>query len=110
MGVDELLGRKAPSMLGDVVLVEGGGGSCLVDVLDGLPGIGLVTPDGDGAVAAGDLDEVVAVVRHRHELGQRGVAQYDVIWEGDVSDVEDHCLSPEIVPRAKSNRKTYLAN
>ena len=46
----ELLGRKAPGVLGDVVLVEGGCGSCLVDVLDGLLGTGLVTPEGDGAV------------------------------------------------------------
>ena len=110
LDVGALLGRKTPSVLDDVVFIEGRSSGRFVDVLDGLPGISLVAPDGNGVVAAGDFDKVVAMMRHCHELGQCGVSQYNVVRQGDVSDIEDHRLRPEIVPRAKSNRKTYLAN
>ena len=64
MGAGGLLGGEVFGVLVDVIFIKG-----FVDVLDGLPSVGLVTPDGDSAVAAGYLDEVVAMVRHRHELG-----------------------------------------
>ena len=73
LDVGGLLGGGAPSVLGEIIFVEGCHGSRLVDALGSLSGIGLITPDGDGAIAAANLDKVVAMMRHRHELGQRGI-------------------------------------
>ena len=67
--VGGLSGREATSVLGEIILVEGRRGSCFVDVLDGLPSIGFITPDSNGAIAARNLDKVVAMMRHCHEQG-----------------------------------------
>ena len=69
MEVSGLLEREALRVLGEIILVEGHRSGGFVDVLHGATGISLVAPNGDGAVAAEDLDEIVAMVRHRHELG-----------------------------------------
>ena len=68
LGVSNPFGGAAPSVLGEVFFIWRSRCCGLVGVLDGVTGVCLVAPDGDGAAAAGDLDKVVAVMRHRHEL------------------------------------------
>ena len=58
--------------------------------------------------SAGELDEVVGVVGHRHELGEGGVAEDGVVGQADVRDIEVDQLGALVGLRAKGDREPHL--
>ena len=57
---------------------------------------------------AGQLDEVVGVVGHCHELGEGGVAEDGVVGQADVRDVKVDQLSAVVGLCAKGDSKPHL--
>ena len=91
------------------VLISGkssGGG--LVGGLDSAGGILDVSLDGDGAPAARDLDHVVGVVRDSHELCEGRVAEYAVVGQANVGDVEVDLLSAVVAWHAEGDSEPHL--
>ena len=54
------------------------------------------------------LEDVVAVVGHRHELGQGRISKDGIVRQADVSDVEVDELGAVVVPLAEGDREADL--
>jgi hypothetical protein len=84
------------------------GDNLAVDVLHLAESILLITPYGDRAVGAGNLEDVEAVVRCRHELDQGWVAKDGVVGQHDVGNVEVEGFCPVVVPNAEGDGNANL--
>ena len=61
----------------------------------------------DDSTASWHLEDIVAMVRHCHELGQSWVPEDGIVWQADVSDVEVNELGAVIVALPKgTGRRT----
>ena len=60
------------------------------------------------ATRARELDEVVGVVGHRHELGEGGVAEDGVLGQANVRDVEVDQLGAVVGLRTEGGREPHL--
>ena len=80
----------------------------LEGALEGAHRISLFTWDRDDSAGSRHLEDVVAVVRHCHELGQARVPEDGVVWQIDVGDVEVDELGPVVLVLSKGDRQADL--
>ena len=76
--------------LGRVLALAVGVVDCgsLKGALEGAHRISFFARDRDDSAASWHLEDIVAVVCHRHELGQGWIPKDGVVWQTDVRDVE----------------------
>src|SRR6187401_3713538 len=67
-----------------------------VDLVGADKRIFLVAMDSDDAYRPRHLEYVVSIVGSCHELGEGGTAEYSVVWQWNISDVESDALSSEV--------------
>src|SRR3954465_14143669 len=75
-----------------------------VDLVGADKRVLLVTVGGDDAYRPRHLEYVVGVVGSCHELGEGGTAEYPIVWQWDIGDVERDALSSEVELPAKGHR------
>src|SRR4051812_48155268 len=80
----------------------------LVGALEGAHRILLIADDRDDATASWHLEDVVAVVRHRHELGEAWVPEDGVVREANVRDVKVDELGVVVFALAESDWEVNL--
>ena len=64
----------------------------------------------DDSATSWHLEDVVAVVSHGHELGQRWVPEDGVVWQANVGDVKVDELGAVVVTRPEGDREADLPN
>ena len=73
----------------------------LVGALAGAHRVLLLASDHDDVAVPYHLEDVVAMMGHRHELGQVRISKDDVVRKADVGDVEVDELGAVVVALAK---------
>ena len=76
--------------------------------LNGAHRISLFTWDRDDSAASRHLEDVVAVVGHRHELGQGRIPEDGIVRQVDVGDVEVDELGAVVVALSEGDREADL--
>ena len=76
--------------------------------LEGAHRISLFTWDRDDSAASWHLEDVVAVMGDRHELGQCRVPEDGIVWQANVGDVKVNELGTVVVALPKGDRKANL--
>ena len=76
--------------------------------LEGAHRISLFAGDHDDSAASWHLEDVVAVVGHRHELGQGWIPEDGIVRQTDVGDVEVDELGAVVVALPEGGRKADL--
>src|SRR4051812_7781033 len=112
------VGPRALAGLGPCLLHPGSfSGKCVlfcrsccipVDLVGADKRVLLVAVDGDDAYRPRHLEYVVGVVGSCHELGEGGTAEYPLVWQWDIGDVERDALSSEVELPAKGHRQSDL--
>ena len=83
--------------------------SCgLEGTLQGAHRISLFAGDCDDSAASWHLEDVVAMVGHRHELGQGQIPEDGIVRQTNVSNVEVDELGAVVVALAEGDREADL--
>ena len=77
-------------------------------VLEGAHRILLFAGDHDDPAASWHLEDVVAMVGHRHELGQGRIPEDGIVWQTDMGDVEVDELGVVVVVLSEGDREVDL--
>ena len=64
--------------------------------------------DFDDSAASWHLEDIVAMMGHRHELGQGWVPEDRIIWQADEGDVEVDELGAVVVAFSEADREADL--
>ena len=80
----------------------------LEGTLEGAHRISFFTWDHDDPAASRHLEDIVAVMGHRHELGQGWIPEDGVVWQVDVGDVEVDELGAAVVVFSEGNGEADL--
>ena len=80
----------------------------LEGALKGAHHISFFTRNRDDAATPRHLEDVVAVVGHRHEFGQCRISEDGIVRQADVGDVEVNELGAVVVTLAKGDGKADL--
>ena len=81
----------------------------LEGALEGAHHISLFAGDRDDPAASRHLEDIVAVVRHRHELGQGWIPEDGIVRKVDVGDVEVDELGAVVVALSEGDREADLS-
>ena len=65
--------------------------------LKGAHHISFFAWDRDDSATSWHLEDIVAVMGHRHELGQGWIPEDGVVWQTDMGDVEVDLLGAVVV-------------
>ena len=76
--------------------------------LEGAHRVSFLARDCDDSAASWHLEDIVAVMGHRHELGQGWVPEDRIVWQANVGDVEVNELGAVVVTLPKGDRKANL--
>ena len=68
----------------------------------------LLAGDRDDVAVPWHLEDIVAMMGHRHELGQGWVPEDRIIWQADVGDVEVDELGAVVVALSEGDGKADL--
>ena len=68
----------------------------------------LFAGDCDDSAASRHLEDIVAVMGHRHELGQGWIPEDGVVWQVDVGDVEVDEFVAVVVAFSEGNGEADL--
>ena len=95
--------RRAPALAVEVV-------DCcsLEGRLEGAHCISFFAWDRDDSAASRHLQDIVAVMSHRHELGQGWIPEDGVVWQVDVGDVEVDEFGAVVVAFSEGNEEADL--
>ena len=77
----------------------------LKGTLEGAHHVSFFTWDYDDSTASWHLEDIVAMMGHRHELGQGWVPEDGVVWQENVGDVEVDELGAVIVACPEGDRE-----
>ena len=77
-------------------------------MLEGAHRILLFAGDCDDSAASWHLEDIVAMVGHRHKLGQGQIPEDGIVWQADVGDVEVDELSVVVVVLSEGDREANL--
>ena len=95
-------------MVGGVFVIRVLNCSSLVSALEGAHCIFLFAGDCDNPAASWHLEDVVAVMRHCHELGQSRIPKDGTVGQTDVGDVEVDELGVVVVALSEGDREADL--
>ena len=76
--------------------------------LKGAHYISFFAGDRDDPAASWHLEDIVAMVGHRHELGQGWIPEDGIVRQVDVGDIEVDELGAVVVALAEGDRKADL--
>ena len=80
----------------------------LVGALEGAHHVLFLAGDHDDVAVPWHLEDIVAMVGHRHKLGQGQIPEDGIVWQADVGDVKVDELSVVVVALSKGDREAYL--
>ena len=80
----------------------------LEGTLEGAHRVSFRTRDCDDSAASRHLEDIVAVMGHRHELGQGWIAEDSVVWQVDLGNVEVDEFGAVVVAFSEGNWEADL--
>ena len=80
----------------------------LEGTLEGAHRISFFAWDRDDSAASWHLEDIVAVMGHRHKLGQGWVPEDRIVWQTDVGDIKVNELGTVVLALSKGDREADL--
>ena len=80
----------------------------LEGTLEGAYHVSFFARDYDDSAASRHLEDIVAMMGHRHELGQGWIPEDGVVWHVYVGDVEVNELGTVVLAMSKGEREADL--
>ena len=77
-------------------------------MLEGAHRVSFFARDYDDSAASRNLEDIVAMMGHRHELGQGRIPEDGVVWQVDVGDVEVDEFGGVVVAFSEGNGEADL--
>ena len=80
----------------------------LEGTLEGAHHVSFFARDCDDSAAPWHLEDVVAVMGHRHELGQGWISEDGIVWQVDVGDIKVDEFGAVVVASSEGNGEADL--